>query len=168
MRLRVGRRTKRNIWKGALAGLAAGIAGAVAMEQFQKAWLKVAGGNHPTDSSDPATVNAARTFSKYVLHWEIREDQKAAAGEIAHYAVGALSGAAYGGMAEVSAAVRAGAGSAYGAGLFVLNDEVIVPAAGWSKAPAAYPVSTHVYALASHVVYGLATEGTRRLIRSVI
>ncbi|HTS77479.1 MAG TPA: DUF1440 domain-containing protein [Bryobacteraceae bacterium] len=159
---------KKSIAKGIVTGLAAGVAGAWAMEQFQKGWSKLARQSRPTDSQDPATIQAARTFSRLVLRRPLAEENKQIAGEIAHYAVGALSGAAYGAMAELSPKVRAGGGSAYGAGLFLINDEVIVPAAGWSKAPAEYPISTHLYALASHAVYGLATEGARRVLRRVL
>jgi len=43
-----------------------------------------------------------------------------------------------------------------------------VPLLGLSKAPTAYPVSTHVYALASHFVYGITTEVVRRGLRRTI
>lgn len=161
-------RKKRNVAKGIAAGLAAGIAGAWAMEQFQRAWLELIphGEGESTDSGDPSTIQAAQTFSRLVLRRPIQNQRRA--GEIAHYAVGAVSGAMYGGLAEVNRTVRAGAGSLYGVGLFVMNDEIVIPAAGWSKPRGAYPVSSHLYGLVSHVVFGLATEGARRLLRAAI
>ena len=159
---------QKNVAKGIVAGLAAGVAGAWTMEQFQELWSKFAHAAPPTDSRDPATVQAARTFSKLVLRRDIDEDHKQRAGEIAHYAVGAASGAAYGGAAEKSEKVSAGFGSLFGAGLFLVNDETIVPAVGWSKPPTAYPLSTHLFALASHVVYGVSTEFFRRALRRVM
>ena len=43
-----------------------------------------------------------------------------------------------------------------------------MPALGLSKWPAEYPVSTHLYGLASHVVYGLTAELLRGAIRRAI
>jgi hypothetical protein len=39
---------------------------------------------------------------------------------------------------------------------------------GLSKPPIKYPVSTHVYALASHLVYGLTAELVRRNLRKAL
>ena len=42
---------------------------------------------------------------------------------------------------------------------------------GWFMAqepPQDYPTSVHAEALASHLVYGLATEGVRRAIRAAL
>jgi hypothetical protein len=38
---------------------------------------------------------------------------------------------------------------------------------GLAKWPTEYPLSTHVYALASHFVYGLTAEAVRRAVRSI-
>jgi putative membrane protein len=71
-------------------------------------------------------------------------------------------------MAEVAPQVTIGAGVPFGAVFWVLADEVTVPLLGLAKGPAAYPVSTHVYALASHLVYGLTAEFSRRAVRHVL
>ena len=39
---------------------------------------------------------------------------------------------------------------------------------GLSKPPTEVPVSKHVYALASHFVYGLTTDLVRRAVRSAL
>jgi hypothetical protein len=44
--------------------------------------------------------------------------------------------------------------------------EFLVPKLGLSKSTSEYPLSTHVYSLASHIVYGLTTELVRRAVRS--
>jgi uncharacterized membrane protein YagU involved in acid resistance len=64
--------------------------------------------------------------------------------------------------------VTAGAGSAYGAAVWLVGDEAVVPLLGLSKPPSQYPASTHAYALASHLVYGLTLEGGRRAVRALL
>jgi uncharacterized membrane protein YagU involved in acid resistance len=51
---------------------------------------------------------------------------------------------------------------------WLVADEISVPLLGLSKGPTAYPVSTHVYAFASHLVYGMTAELSRRTLRQVL
>ena len=46
--------------------------------------------------------------------------------------------------------------------------KISVPLLGLSKGPTEYPVSTHAYALASHLVYGVTAEMSRRALRQVL
>jgi len=43
-----------------------------------------------------------------------------------------------------------------------------LPLLGLSKGPTEYPLSIHVYALASHFVYGLTAEAVRRAVRNAL
>jgi hypothetical protein len=117
---------------------------------------------------DDATVETARVISRNVLGRELKESEKEQAGAMVHYAFGALSGGLYGALAEVSPQVTMGAGLPFGAAFWMLADEVAVPALGLSKGPTEYPLSTHAYALASHLVYGMTTELSRRALRQVL
>ena len=74
----------------------------------------------------------------------------------------------YGAAAEIVPQVTAAAGLPYGGLIWLGADEGVVPALGLSKSPGEYPVSTHAYALASHLVYGATTEGVRRAVRSIL
>ena len=85
-----------------------------------------------------------------------------------HYAVGAASGGIYGGLAEMIPTLEVGEGLGFGAGLWLIADEVTVPALKLSKPPTAFPISTHVYALASHLIYGWVTEQVRRAVRRAL
>ena len=154
------RKTKR-ICKGMLAGLAGGLAGTFAMTQFQNLWTKAQGPSRGTEE-EPATVKAARKILP------IREDQKDLGGNVVHYGFGTLNGAAYGAAAEVSPTARMCGGTLFGAVLFAVADEGLVPALGLSKPPSAFPLSTHVYGLASHLVYGAATDAVRRIVRAAM
>ena len=90
------------------------------------------------------------------------------AGEAVHYGMGATAGALYGVLAEVTPIVTIGDGAAFGTGLWLLADEVAVPAAGLSKPALEIPLTAHVYALASHLVYGWITETVRRAVRRTL
>jgi putative membrane protein len=71
-------------------------------------------------------------------------------------------------MAELTPGVTACGGMMFGAAVWVVADESVVPALGLSKPPTEYPLSVHVYSLASHLVYGLTAEITRRVVRHLI
>ena len=177
-----------NVWKGLMAGLAGGLVASWTMNQFQAAWMRMAGGSEkphgaqslqPSDGStgsqaqdakeqDDATVETAKVISKEVFGHELQESEKKPAGAAVHYAFGAATGGLYGALAEVSPQVTTGAGIPFGAAFWLIADEISVPLLGLSKGPTEYPVSTHVYALASHLVYGVTAEFSRRAVRQVL
>jgi putative membrane protein len=82
-----------------------------------------------------------------------------------HYAFGAINGAIYGVLADALPPGRAANGMLFGAALWLGADEIMLWGLGISKKPTEYAASTHVYALASHLVYGLTLETVRRAIR---
>jgi putative membrane protein len=160
------------ILRGALAGAIAGLVGAYAMERFQAIWSETQKRARPKQTAsaakdEPTTVKAAERIAETVLHTELPEELKPAAGEAVHYGMGMLSGAIYGAVAEVLPIVRAGNGLLFGAVLWLIADETAVSATGLAKRPSAYPPSAHAYALSSHLVYGFVTETVRRILRLV-
>ena len=177
-----------NILKGFVAGLAGGLLASWTMNQFQAAWTRIAENSEkshgaqsmqPSDGSkgdhaqdvneqDDATVETAKVISREVFGHELQESEKEPAGAAVHYAFGTATGGLYGALAEVSPQVTAGAGLPFGAAFWLLADEISVPMLGLSKGPTAYPVSTHVYAFASHLVYGVTAELSRRALRQVL
>lgn len=177
-----------NIWKGMVAGLAGGLVAAWTMNQFQAAWTRIAEGSEkshgaqsmqPSEGSkgdqrldvqeqDDATVETAKVISRNVFGHELQESEKEPAGAVVHYAFGTVSGGLYGALAEVSPQVTAAAGLPFGAVFWLMADEISMPLLGLSKGPTAYPVSTHVYSLASHLVYGVTAELSRRALRQVL
>ncbi|MDQ6911959.1 MAG: DUF1440 domain-containing protein [Verrucomicrobiota bacterium] len=164
-----------DLLKGLAAGIAGGLLASLVMEQFQNLWTMAseasqrAEGKEPARSkAKPATVKAADAISRQVVGHKVREQQQKLAGEAVHYAMGGASGAIYGALAEFIDVASAGQGLAFGASVWLLADEVSVPALGLSKPPTKIPVATHLYALASHFVYGAVTEAVRRAVRSVL
>ena len=181
------RNSEGNVWKGLVAGLAGGLVASWTMNQFQAAWTRIQEGSEkphgaqsmqPAEGSkgnqqdakeqDDATVKAAKIISTEVLGHELQESEKKPAGAAVHYAFGTLSGGLYGALAEVTPQVTTGGGVPFGAAFWLLADEISVPLLGLSKGPSEYPVSTHAYALASHLVYGATAELSRRAIRNVL
>ena len=177
-----------DVLKGLVAGLAAGLVASWTMNQFQAAWTRIAQGNEkshgaqslqPAEGSkgdqqkdvneqDDATVETAKVISRNVFGHELQESEKEPAGALVHYTFGITSGGLYGALAEVSPQVTMGAGLPFGAAFWLIADEVTVPLLGLSEGPTEYPVSTHVYSFASHLVYGVTAEFTRRALRQVL
>ena len=177
-----------SIWKGIVAGLAGGLVASWTMNQFQAAWTRLAensekphgaqsmqpaqgsNGDQKQDvqEQDDATVVAAKAISEGVFGHELQESEKKPAGAAVHYAFGTVSGGLYGALAELVPQVTTATGVPFGAAFWLIADEVSVPLLGLSKGPTEYPVSTHVYSLASHLVYGATAELGRRAVRQIL
>ena len=82
--------------------------------------------------------------------------------------MGGTSGAIYGVAAELTPRATAGEGLAFGTSVWMAADNALVPALGLAKQPTETPLSTHIYALSSHLVYGFITETVRRAIRAIL
>jgi putative membrane protein len=118
---------------------------------------------------EDATMKAADAIVSTVTggrHLSFEEKQKG--GPVVHYAFGALMGGLYGGLAEYSPAARAGFGTVFASMLFAGADLVAVPAMNLSGSPADAPVGALATPFAAHLVYGLTTEGVRRLVRAAL
>jgi hypothetical protein len=178
--------TQPEVLKGLAAGTIGGIVASWVMEEFQDAWIKVSkrvqqseadessSANNAEQSQsaiedqEPATVKAAEMISEKIFGHQLAKDEKEMAGDAVHYAVGAASGAVYGVAAELAPEVTVGAGLPFGTAVWLVVDEAAVPLFGLAKGPAEYPLSTHVYALVSHFVYGISTEVVRHALRQTI
>jgi putative membrane protein len=157
------------------------------MNRFQDVWVSFSAGNdsrnddkssdHDLESTilrtnqsveetqDDATVKAASAISENLFNHELTSEEKKIAGPVVHYAVGATGGLVYGVAAELAPEITEGVGLPYGAAFWLVVDEGLVPLLGFAKGPTQYPLSAHVYALASHLVFGATAEGVRRLLR---
>jgi uncharacterized membrane protein YagU involved in acid resistance len=114
---------------------------------------------------DDNTVEAAEAISEEVFGHELARYEKKWAGPLVHYGFGMALGAFYGACAS-ALPVEAGSGMGYGAAIWLGADEIAVPLVGLSGPPTDTPLSGHVNALASHLVYGLVTHFTRKLVLS--
>ncbi len=147
--------TSRSIAKGLLAGLLGGLAGSVA---------KIAGEmvyNPRTEGQTPPPVVLVRRVAGHPL----THMQEQVAMNAIHFTFGAATGAIYGAAAEVAPIVTAGYGSVFGVVLQLFTHETLVPAAGLDKPAPQQPMREHLSEFFTHILYGVATEAVRRLVR---
>jgi hypothetical protein len=192
--MRIVRRNSSDPLKGMVAGAAGGLVASWVMNQFQALWSRAMRGierSHGAQSlqqgsprhgvarelqergrdreADDATIRAAVVVSERLFGLELVErEKKEIAGAVVHYAFGVATGGIYGAIAELNPATTAGAGFPFGAAVWLIADEILVPALGLSKTAKDYPLSTHAYALASHLIYGVTTEMARRQVRRAL
>jgi putative membrane protein len=173
-------KTKRNyqegeLWKGAIAGVAGGLAGAFTMMMFQTAWSKsaeAAGADELADQThrheraqQDATAKVASITSRKFTGKQLRGSKRKAAASAVHFGFAALIGGLYGALAESIPMVTTGFGTAYGAAVFAAADELALPRLGLSKQPENIPPAMHALGLSSHAVYGATLETVRRALR---
>jgi putative membrane protein len=192
--MRIIRRKSSDPLKGMIAGAAGGLVASWVMNQFQALLSRMTHGverPHGAQSlqpgsprhgvarelqergldreADTAAVRTAVVVSDRLFGLELAEGEKREiAGAVIHYAFGVATGGLYGAIAELKPATTTGAGLPFGAAVWLIADEIIVPALGLSKPPTKYPLSTHAYSIASHLVYGVTTEIVRREVRRAL
>lgn len=147
------------LWQSAAIGLAAGVVASFAMDRFQAMASSL---SESDDDSEPATQEAADAVVRTATGEPLADEDKAAGGQMVHYALGAGLGLGYALLARRRPGATTGFGTAFGAVVAVMLDEVAVPAAGLASPPWKTPAATHLYSLASHLMFGAAAEGTRR------
>lgn len=153
--------------RGALAGLTAGILASLVMDAFQAGVSRLSS-DDKQDESEPATAKAADRVSEAAVGEPVADGYKPLASNAVHYGFGALLGLGFGIAAEYWPQATAGRGTAFGAASALVFDEAAVPAAGLGDPPWEAGPSSHLYALSSHLVFGGAAEGVRRLVRAAI
>jgi putative membrane protein len=168
--------------KGLAAGAIAGAAGALAMSGFQRLLMSrrsPAAADHQQEDEghddkdgdgsdregDPPTTKAGNAIAKKITGQELGPDGKKKADPIMHYAMGTFSGAVYGVASELAPVTKMGRGVAFGVVVWLLADELAVPALGLSPPTTQSPGRSHLEGLAAHFVYGFVTDVVRRLVR---
>ncbi|HEX9051782.1 MAG TPA: DUF1440 domain-containing protein [Anaeromyxobacter sp.] len=168
-----GRKAREGVLAGALVGAASGVIASWVMEKAQGPIWKLGGEATRRRERDaqgdlePATVRVAERAARAVGR-PLPDARKGAAGEAVHYATGAALGALFGVLAPRTALPALVAGAVFGGAVWLLNDETLVPALGFSRKPWDYPASTHAKSLAAHLVYGAATGAGFRLIDAAV
>ena len=160
-------------WRGALAGALGGLIASWVMDEFQEVWSaaekriskegpKTSEEQSQSANQEPAPVKVVVAAERAVLNREPSESDKKIGSQVVHYGFGTAMGLLYGAFADKIPTVRAGGGTLFATSLWLGADEIIVPALKLSPPPADSPMKTHIYGLASHLVYGLTVEGVRR------
>jgi putative membrane protein len=148
-----------------VVGVAAGLGAACAMNLFQSAcaWL-----TRSAEPDETAASRAADALSKQVSGKPVKRSKKKYADTVMHYLTGAALGGFYGLVGGLFPAMMAGRGALFGAGAWIFGDEVVVPALRLGLAPAKMKALDHGLALASHLVFGVALDSSRRKLNQAI
>jgi uncharacterized membrane protein YagU involved in acid resistance len=157
------RKRRPNPWLGAGAGLIGGLAGSFAIGGFHHLWAKATHSNLEEKGME-STTKAATFLSRKVMDRELDEQTKPKAASAVHFAFGSLVGAAYGAAAAVDSKFSEGLGIPFGASVYVGAHATSVPALGLSEPPTKAPLKDEVGEFLGHLVYGLVTDVTRRLV----
>src|SRR5438874_11083514 len=153
--------------KNVVAGVIGGLVASWTMEYFQRALGRISedmggaegggGQQHRQPQSEPATYKAADAVAKAVTGHKVPRAYKPTAGAAVHYAFGGAVGAMYGAATANTPDVAAWGGIPFGATVWLIADEAGVPLAGLSKPPTEYPLTSHLSAFATHLIYGATT-----------
>lgn len=149
---------ERSLVKGLVAGLIGGLVATAAKTLAEKIYPPRTHGEPP-----PPAVLAEK-----VVGHPLGETSKTIAVETIHWSFGALTGAAYGALAEFYPAATAKEGATFGLTLASLTHGSALPAMGLSAEPQQQTTREHTSEVATHILYGLVTETVRSLVRRLL
>jgi putative membrane protein len=148
----------RSLVKGLLAGLIGGLVATAAKSVAEKIYPPRTHGE-----PEPPAVLAEK-----IAGHELSGANQAVAVEAIHWGFGALTGAAYGVLAEYYPAATQKDGAAFGTALDSLTHQTALPAMGLSAEPKDQTMREKTSEMATHVVYGIVTETVRRFVRKML
>jgi uncharacterized membrane protein YagU involved in acid resistance len=150
------------------AGLVAGFVGSIAQNLFF-AWTKKLAPEPATHAFEPVeseqlsempTQTVARRVTEQLARRGPLEHKEGAA-QVVHLAFGSGWGGLYGIVAGTLPRLASSSGGlAFGMVVWLVSDDILLPAFRLSAWPHHYPVKTHLYAIAAHAIYGLAVAAT--------
>ena len=153
-------RDDRSFWAASLAG---GVGASLAMDLVQSGFAAIfergrADGVFDEEVEGIASVVRGLSGFAPALFPAARADEEA---RLLHYLFGVGFAAAYVAAVRRAPWLAASRGLAFGAGLFLLSDRVLIPALKLGRSWARYSRSERANALLSHLTYGLVLELTR-------
>ena len=157
----------RSLGKGIMAGVVGGLVGSVALRAWMTAMSHVHEGTLVPDQNGPAHKVAALAARRLGVE-DLAGRQRLIAGEVVHYAFGAVTGGVYGALGEGQPWTTAGAGTLFGTGVFLAADESSMPLLDlvpppWTETPAA-----QLEHWTAHLVFGVVSEVVRRRMRKAL
>lgn len=148
----------RSLMKGLVAGLIGGLVATAAKTMMERMYP-------PRTLGEPEP--AAVLTPKHAGH-ELTMSEETVAVETIHWGFGALTGAAYGALAEFYPAATAKDGADFGMALASLTHEDVLPAMGLSAPKEEQMTRERTIEMASHAVFGMVTETVRRVVRKIL
>jgi putative membrane protein len=145
----------KSLAKGIAAGLIGGLAGMVAKTFAERIFP-------PRTHGEP---EPSEVLAENISPAALTPAEKVVVAEGIRWGFGAAAGAAYGALTEYYPAATAKEGASFGMALEALTQETALPALGLSTEPEDMTTRERVSEMTSYVVYGIATEMVRKLVR---
>lgn len=147
-----------SLWKGLVAGVAAGLVATAAKSIAEKLYPpRIYGEPEPPE-----------LLSERVAGHPLDDQTEAVASEAIHWGFGAAAGAVYGAVAEFYPAAAAEDGARFGLVLLALTHQSTLPALNLSAPPEEQSEREQTSEAATHVVYGVVAERVRSMVRSML
>lgn len=140
-------------------GLVGGLLGAGVMSAGHAIVTSLTGKNAPPRASEAkdedSTIKVATRVSELVRNRPLAQSEKPLAGHLVHYGFGASMGLVYGAAAAATNMVTVGAGTAFGAAVWLGAHAIVVPALGLARSPLRERPGKEALELVLHLAYGL-------------
>lgn len=149
---------KPSLVKGLLAGLIGGVVATAAKTVAERLYP-------PRTHGEP---EPQEVLAEKLAGHELVGTQKEISRGAIYWGFGALTGAAYGALAEYYPAASTKDGAAFGMALSSLTHGSVLPVMGLAAKPERQTGRERTSEMASHVVYGVVTETVRRVVRKVL
>lgn len=164
--------------KAATLGALAGLTGTIVMTQCQRALARAL----RDQESDPVEALAGRhkllgtskaagladNASRLVRNRSLESEARPAVGMLGHYGLGTALGAVYGLVAIRFPEARGGLGLPFGFAVWLLTDEILMPALKVTRPPTHSPPRVEAYSAAAHAVFGVSTHLAERAYSSLL
>ena len=144
--------------KGLLAGLVAGLVATAAKTLAERFYP-------PRTHGEP---EPPELLAEKIAGHPLDATTKAVASEAIHWGFGALTGAAYGALAEFYPAATAKEGATFGMALMTLTHEKALPALDLGAGPEDQTMREKSSEAATHVLYGVVAERVRSMVRKLL
>jgi len=172
----MNKQSNRNAWKGLVAGVVGGVVASWTMDRFQYWWLSFDGGDErelqqaPSEGNreEPATVKTAAAISEKSLWSQSYCSRKRDRWSHCSLCSGHGRGRGVQACGRVRTRLVHPGGNSLWRGVLDGRGRRSLAFAWARKGPTVYPISTHAYALASHLVFGLTAEVVRSTVRRAL
>ena len=149
---------EKSLLKGLLAGMVAGVVATAVKSIAERVYP-------PRTHGEP---EPPEVLAEKLAGHPLDERTRAIASETIHWGFGALTGAAYGALAEFYPAATAKEGASFGLTLAALTHQTALPAMGLSADSDHQTSREHSSEMVTHVLFGVATELVRSLVRKLL
>jgi len=150
--------TQQRLLKGLLAGLIAGLVATAAKTLAERFYP-------PRTHGEP---EPGELLAEQIAGHRLDDETKEIASKTIHWGFGALTGAAYGALAEFYPAATAKEGASFGLALMTLTHAKALPAMGLAAEAEDQTLREQSSEAATHVLYGVVTEKVRGVVRKLL